>query len=178
MKDLVSRVWIGIGDNKDFLHQITYEDLPSYCTNCMRLGHATLACKNLTVKVPTILASKDSTAAAESNQIQEKIAFISSVFDITTVANSSTIGITTAAVEVPTSKNVTWVMKENINQNSREVSNVVTKQQELNQVQEKKAADTFAVDITIVADFSVVGIITAAVEVMDYVHSMHLENTQ
>lgn len=69
-------------------------------------------------------------------------------------------------------------MKENINQNSREVSNVVTKQQELNQVQEKKAADTFAVDITIVADFSVVGIITAAVEVMDYVHSMHLENTQ
>lgn len=58
MKDLPSRVWIGPGDNKGFWPQIIYEDLPSYCTNFMRIGHATLTCKKL---IPT---SKDATAAA------------------------------------------------------------------------------------------------------------------
>ncbi|KAI5682107.1 hypothetical protein M9H77_03335 [Catharanthus roseus] len=51
------RVWIGTGSSKGFWQLIAYEDLPSYCTNCIRIGHATIACKEQSHKAAALMQS-------------------------------------------------------------------------------------------------------------------------
>lgn len=41
------RIWIGIGSNRGFWQNVLYEDLPSYCSHYLRLGHAAKNCKRM-----------------------------------------------------------------------------------------------------------------------------------
>lgn len=51
IKEQPHRVWTITGYNKSFLQKISYENLPNYCSYCMKMGHAPNVCKKQTTTI-------------------------------------------------------------------------------------------------------------------------------
>lgn len=45
LKSLLARIWIGTGGSTNFWQRVCYEDLPSYCNHCLKIGLSPNQCK-------------------------------------------------------------------------------------------------------------------------------------
>ena len=62
-----SRIWIGCG-NSGFWQQVSYENVPKYCTVCLKLGHGHSECKIEAIENGVKIASKGKTQVQEPNE--------------------------------------------------------------------------------------------------------------